>query len=58
MTWYLLYHCWDEAGNTLACGGSIFDHSPTDEECDDVIAEVVAESLTRAAKIHLRIESA
>jgi hypothetical protein len=56
MRWFLLYHCWDAAGNTLACGGCIFYHFPTDDECDLAIADVVASNPIRATKIHARIE--
>ena len=58
MRWYIRYHCWDDAGNTLACGGWMFYHFPTDEECAEVIAELMALNPTRVAKIHSRIEKA
>ena len=29
-----MFHSWDAAGNTLCIGGSVFDHFPTDKECD------------------------
>jgi len=54
MRYFLMFHSWDAAGNTLCIGGSVFDHFPTDKECDDAIDEL---AVGRTARIHMRIET-